>query len=661
MLDGGDDDDTLEGGAGADVSTGGDGEDTASYLGSAAGVIVRLHAMQALGGHAEGDVFAGTDTNMYTVLNEDREEVEMTETVPDIVHLTGSTHDDILAGDTRDNNIVGGEGNDRLYGGPGGSHDDSDNHDSLWGGAGDDHLFGGKGRDNLIGNAGDDTMTGGSGADLFWGEAGSDTIFADRRDLEDGWIDGHTNLANYPAKNISFEKDTLSFAKFTDQALEEDGMGIYLNLSGVVVQATDTGPVNVLVQPASNVRNIDTIIGTAEGDILIGSDSAPETIEGGDDGDHLRGGSGPGDNVFREGNGPGDTVSYASSDRGVRVRLGDGTTDETTGSTASRGHATGDVISGFENVTGSAHDDRLTALVGVLTEGGSWLKGLDGDDVLKGGLGNDTLEGGAGADELDGGFTPIQGRGQNHQTNTLSYANSDAGVTVNLLTVTASGGHADGDEIETYSYIINPGTDSEAVIEVATFEDVTGSDHDDHLTGDRFFNTLVGNDGDDTLRGGESGDYLNGGKGADMLDGGSATGEDRTLDGWNLALVDWAVYWSAEAAVTVNMATGRGESGEAEGDILKNIEVVIGSSYGDTFIAGPGPDVFHGNSELDNTVSYRASKYGVNVNLATDSNIGYWDLPDDVAEYDHDGNPDTPPKFRVRDLKQTCVCRFAGW
>ena len=33
--------------------------------------------------------------------------------------------------------------------------------------------------------------------------------------------------------------------------------------------------------------------------------------------------------------------------------------------------------------------------------------------------------------------------------NTLSYAGSDAGVTVNLATVSASGGHAEGDEIET--------------------------------------------------------------------------------------------------------------------------------------------------------------------------------------------------------------------
>ena len=56
----------------------------------------------------------------------------------------------------------------------------------------------------------------------------------------------------------------------------------------------------------------------------------------------------------------GDTVSYASSDRRVRVDLGDGTV--TLGSSNSGGHATGDTISEFENIKGTAYGDVLTAL-----------------------------------------------------------------------------------------------------------------------------------------------------------------------------------------------------------------------------------------------------------------------------------------------------------
>ena len=79
------------------------------------------------------------------------------------------------------------------------------------------------------------------------------------------------------------------------------------------------------------------------------------------------------------------------------------------------------------------------------------LKGGDGDDDLEGMAGNDTLEGGAGADELHGGFTGTAGAA-NSEANTLSYASSDAGVTVNLTAdnVSVSGGHAEGDTLETY-------------------------------------------------------------------------------------------------------------------------------------------------------------------------------------------------------------------
>ena len=56
----------------------------------------------------------------------------------------------------------------------------------------------------------------------------------------------------------------------------------------------------------------------------------------------------------------GDTLSYAGSDDWVRVTLGVNAAAEVT---ASRGHASGDTPSGFENITGSAFDDDLTGNV----------------------------------------------------------------------------------------------------------------------------------------------------------------------------------------------------------------------------------------------------------------------------------------------------------
>ena len=640
-LTGDDEDDTLEGGPGADTLTGGRGDDTASYASSAMGVTVRLHSGQAMGGDAEGDTWGDMVTVSYMAAAEDPEDppVEKSETVPDIVHLTGSRMADILAGDSRDNTIEGGGGDDTIYGGPGGSHDNSDNKDTLKGGAGNDKLFGGRGDDTLEGGAGNDTLNGGAGEDNYLGGHGSDTIYADRADLA-GSIHGHIappsdsaadeDRAAAREEKSPADRDILSFAKFTD-AMLEDGTGITLDL--------DDPPGN-----DRNVTSIDHLIGTAEDDVLSGTDDFAEIIEGGDGDDQLVGG----DNTT----GPAmyDTLSYASSDRGVRIALGDGT--EST--TPSGGHASGDTITGFENVMGSNHDDDLTARTADIdtnTDGiqGSTLWGLDGDDELNGDVGNDTLEGGAGADELDGGVTrgtpsvaAISESAANTQVNTLSYAMSDAGVTVNLQTVTASGGHAEGDEIETYDYTATNGTDAtdnDEDFEVATFLNLTGSMHNDHLTGNMFGNLLAGGGGDDTLRGLAGPDTLVGGAGADMLDGGEDAGErnnlvpDPTVDGSVPASEDWALYRDAMAGVTVDLDTNTGTAGEAMGDTLRNIELVWGSKHNDTFIAGAGPDQIHGDGGVD-TISYEKSKHGINIVLPAGT--------DDTRQFTA-GNPDADP------------------
>ncbi len=627
ILNGGDEDDTLEGGAGADELTGGLGDDTASYTSSAAGVVVRLHSGQAMGGDAEGDTWGDMVTVTYEVDAEDPEDpkVEMSETVPDIIHLMGSGMNDVLAGDSRNNDIWGGGGDDRIFGGPGGGNDKlygGDGNDRLYGGRGDDTLEGGAGNDHLWGNGGKDTLKGGRGDDWYYLQADEDGTTMDTvEEMED-------------TTRMKYGTDTISFAN----SMHEIGV------SGT--------PYSM----AALADNIENIIGSPEGDFIDGADDMSNHIEGGDGADDLDGGDGGG-----------DTVSYENSDRQVRISLDSSGAD----TSPSGGHATGDSLSNFENIKGSAYGDILstaTAATGDYTTSIIW--GLGGDDTLTGGAGNDTLEGGAGADELDGGYNNDTAGAENDQANTLSYAMSDAAVVVNLATASASGGHAEGDEIETYEYV-SPGADGDIAttndnkeFDIATFRHVTGSDHNDRLTGDRFDNTLKGGKGDDTLRGGDGADELIGGAGADNLDGGDDTFEtelenvSRSPNWWTNG--DWAMYRDAGSGVTVNMATGMGTRGDAMGDTLKDIEVVWGSqNHSDVFIAGPGPDIFHGDGQetmnpAGDTVSFEASKHGVNVNLATDNtNTGYtgaesgagsmpseWTLP--AVTYDHDGNADTP-------------------
>ena len=247
------------------------------------------------------------------------------------------------------------------------------------------------------------------------------------------------------------------------------------------------------------IAGIENIIGSQGIDTLTGSDG-DNVIEGGESGDTLTGG-GPVGAETRNADPSiiGDTLSYAGSDDWVRVTL-NGTDQATT----SRGHASGDTANGFENIRGSAHDDDLTG-----DGNANRLWGGDGDDVIKGLAGDDVIEGGAGADELDGGTHTENG------SDILSYASSDAGVTVNLATASASGGHATGDTIETVEVDhdgdsltedddTQDGTDERvdsAEIDVATFENVIGSMHNDRITGDHRMNVLMGGAGDDILPG----------------------------------------------------------------------------------------------------------------------------------------------------------------
>ena len=600
-LDGGEDDDTLEGGYGADVLTGGDGMDTASYSMSMMGVTVRLHSGQAKGGDAEGDVWGGSGTVEY--LDGDEEMAEAT--VADIEYLTGSAHDDILAGDLRDNTIKGGGGNDTIYGGPNPADADTEsnalltNKDMLHGGGGNDRIFGGVGDDTLYGNAGDDMLHGGSGNDTYYGGAGNDLIYADAMDLTiNGWVEAPPVVngdAQTEAAGDPMTADTVSYARL------EDGVTRALNNPGA---ATPTEGVTI--------TNVENIIGSQGDDVLTGSNQA-NVIEGGEGGDNLTGGDGE------------DTVSYESSDDWVRIDLdSDPNTANTV--TASRGHASGDTLSGFENIRGSARDDELDG-----NGAANKLWGLAGDDEINGDGGDDTIEGGAGADEMDGG---------DGEADTLSYATSDASVTVNLTTASVSGGHATGDTIETFEADDPTSNDDDDMIDVSTFERVAGSMHDDHLTGDHRMNVLMGMGGDDTIRGMAGWDMLIGGPGADRLDGGEsgamdAVEADATADPQIDAVpamaedVDWAVYRHASSGVTVNLSTRMGEGGDAMGDTLVGIELVWGSDNeeegeGDTFIASAGADYIHGDLGND-TVSYEASEMGVRASLNDAFDDDTWD------------------------------------
>ena len=159
---------------------------------------------------------------------------------------------------------------------------------------------------------------------------------------------------------------------------------------------------------------------------------------------------------------------------------------------------------------------------------------------------------------------------------------------------------------------------------------LTGGDGDDRLYGRTADDTLIGNGGNDrlsgqsdndTLRGGPGDDTLVGGYGADELDGGPGTDTAdyaRSRPGFSLEPL-------ALPGVTVNLATGVGSDGEAQGDTLTGIENLTGSDFEDTLTGdaadnilrgGPLGDALDGAGGSD-TADYTGSNAAVSVNLAT--------------------------------------------
>jgi Ca2+-binding RTX toxin-like protein len=215
----------------------------------------------------------------------------------------------------------------------------------------------------------------------------------------------------------------------------------------------------------------DTILGFGGNDIIFGLGGNDE-IKGGGGADTINGGSGT------------DTANYSDSAEGVVVNLASGL--------GFGGTAEGDTLTSIENLTGSAHEDILTG-----NDGANVLTGLEDDDILKGGggadtlfgdSGNDTLKGGGGADTLNGGSG----------IDTASYGESEQAVVVSLITDSASGGDAEGDELN-------------------SIENLTGSAHNDTLWGNDGANVLKGNDGNDNLKGFGGADTIWGGDGNDTL------------------------------------------------------------------------------------------------------------------------------------------------
>ncbi|KAK5600853.1 hypothetical protein CRENBAI_008567 [Crenichthys baileyi] len=128
-----------------------------------------------------------------------------------------------------------------------------------------------------------------------------------------------------------------------------------------------------------------------------------------------------------------------------------------------------------------------------------------------------------------------------------------------------------------------------------------GGEGDDTLIGGHGADILIGGMGDDTLYGEDGNDTMMGdsgrdvfipGPGSDLVDGGS--GRDTVL---------YRGDHETGSGVYVNLLNGQGHYADAEGDVMKDVENVIGTIYSDILVSGYESSLLKGSDGNDILVS----------------------------------------------------------
>jgi Ca2+-binding RTX toxin-like protein len=595
--------DILMGGLGADSLDGGTGTDTASYANATDKVTADLKTKSNNVGDAAGDSYTlienlvgsrfndtltgddvanrldgglGVDTlsgglgnDVYVVddandkvseaasAGTDTIEASVSFTIADNVEnliLTGST-DLNGTGNTLANKITGNDGNNKLDGGTGA--------DTLVGGAGDDTYYVDQAGDTVteVADEGTDTivtavaydmvndtnvenltMTGAANGDLR-GNAGNNVVTGNNGNNK---VDGYSGVNTLIG---GLGNDTIYGASGTDTASYA-----YVTAGGVTANLT-AGTANAGVNDSDTLTSIEHLLGSNFNDTLTGGTTANrldggkgndtidgqggnDTLVGGEGDDKMTGGAGADRLDGGEGS---DWADYVLSAAAVTVNLAE--------NTATGGDAAGDRYTSVENIRGSALADTLT--------------GDSADNILNGHGGADTLNGGDGLDSA-------------------SYADSNAGVTVNLTTKTAAGGHAAGD-------VLN------------SIEGLIGSIHADVLTGNDEANRLDGGGGADSLTGGKGDDtYVidntldsiteNASEGLDSVE--ASVSLDLTTKGGNienLTLTGSGII-NGTGNSSDNEIVGNGSANVLSG--LGGNDDLDGGAGNDTLTGGEGSDTF---------------------------------------------------------------------
>jgi Ca2+-binding RTX toxin-like protein len=128
-------------------------------------------------------------------------------------------------------------------------------------------------------------------------------------------------------------------------------------------------------------------------------------------------------------------------------------------------------------------------------------------------------------------------------------------------------------------------------------DSITGSNNHDSLLGDDGNDTILGGDGHDTILGGAGADSLLGQGHNDVLYGG--TGSDTVSGGGGIDTADLSSGTSAATIVLDNTASDNDGDGDGGDRYENDLEIIIGTAFGDTLTSFANPVTFYGGDGND--------------------------------------------------------------
>jgi Ca2+-binding RTX toxin-like protein len=311
-LSGGAGNDTLDGGAGADALSGGAGNDT--------------YVVDDVGDSVFEAAGAGTDlvrSSLTWMLGAGLENLTLIGS--GAIDGTGNALANVITGNGADNRLDGGSGNDTLNGGAG--------NDTLDGGSGNDRLLGGAGDDVYLVDSTSDVVTenAGEGTDIVYSSV-TRTLGSDLENLTltgganiNGTGNALDNILYGNSSDNTFDggagADTMAGGAGNDTYVVDDPGDIILEAAG---EGTDLVQSTVTLTLSANVENL-TLTGSAaingagnELDNVVLGNSAANALDGGLGNDTLGGGNG-GDIIL---GGLGDDVIDATGGGGNDIITG---------------------------------------------------------------------------------------------------------------------------------------------------------------------------------------------------------------------------------------------------------------------------------------------------------------------------------------------------